>query len=526
MKSFIKNKLHKNDAASEAQPAPQVQPPSQQDVFQYRYHFGTNVGSIFVLEKWLFNKMFDGSAKGGSELDAVTASLRERGLDATKQKWADHWANALSDSDIDFLRDTAKCNTVRLPIGYFTLGPNFCGGTPFQGEPSQVYEQGWNAVLNMCTRLAQAGMGVLIDLHAVPGGCNGNDHSGTTSGKADHWNSKSNRQLSKSCLTFITNELAQGKIPNATGLQFCNEAEHNAPHMYDWYEDVTAAIHGVVPTLPVYVSDAWDLKTALKWSSKMNSAKNLGRTSPIVVDTHKYYTFSDSDRNQGPQQIIGRIPGALQPAKELGGSVVDRGAAQCYVGEWSCVLDGKTWSKVQPEEKGGLERQFGQAQCQSWYEASGGHAFWTAKMQWMDGGGWGFVQQIKSGNIAAPDYMGVSFEEANSRIEKANSEKENLKQQGVQGHVGYWDKQSPGKQFEHWRFEQGWDLGFDDAVAFAGMRARWQGRMGRAGLDKIGMLDIWIWKRMNETGTKGSFAWEWEQGYRQGIRAAQSVLGI
>lgn len=470
--------------------------------------------------------MFDGSAQGSSELDAVNASLNERGLDGTRQKWADHWANALSDSDIDFLRDSAKCTTIRLPIGYFTLGPNFCGGTPFNGPPSQVYEQAWGAVLNLCSRLAQSGIGVLIDLHAVPGGCNGNDHSGTTSGKAEMWNSKSLRKLAQSCLTFITHEIAQGKIPNASGLQFCNEAEYNAPNMYDWYEDVTASIHSVVPTLPVYISDAWDLKKALKWSASMNSAKNLGKTSPIVVDTHKYYTFSESDRNQSPQEIIGRIPGELQPALDMAGSVTDKGAAQCYVGEWSCVLDGKTWGRVQPQEKDGLEKQFGQAQCQRWQQASGGHAFWTAKMSWMDGGGWGFVQQIKNGNISPPEYLGVAFDDANGRLQQANNKKAELQQQAVQGHVGYWDKTSPGKQFEHWRFEQGWELGFDDALGFAGIRPRWQGRMGKGGMDRIGMLEIWIWKRMGETGTSGSFAWEWEQGFRQGVGAAQAVLGM
>ena len=44
-----------------------------QDVYRYRYHHGTNLGSIFILEKWLFSTMFEESAQGGSELDAVQA---------------------------------------------------------------------------------------------------------------------------------------------------------------------------------------------------------------------------------------------------------------------------------------------------------------------------------------------------------------------------------------------------------------------------------------------------------------------
>ena len=48
-------------------------PVTLQDIYRYRYHHGANLGSIFVLEKWLFSRMFDDSAQGGSELDAVQA---------------------------------------------------------------------------------------------------------------------------------------------------------------------------------------------------------------------------------------------------------------------------------------------------------------------------------------------------------------------------------------------------------------------------------------------------------------------
>lgn len=50
---------------------PLLQPPQERDVLAYRYHHGTNVGSIFVLEKWLFGNLFTDLATGDSELDAV-----------------------------------------------------------------------------------------------------------------------------------------------------------------------------------------------------------------------------------------------------------------------------------------------------------------------------------------------------------------------------------------------------------------------------------------------------------------------
>ncbi len=50
----------------------QLQQPTALDVLRYRTHHGTNLGSIFVLEKWLFPSMFEPTAAGDSELDAVT----------------------------------------------------------------------------------------------------------------------------------------------------------------------------------------------------------------------------------------------------------------------------------------------------------------------------------------------------------------------------------------------------------------------------------------------------------------------
>lgn len=60
-------------SAQHPQPAILLAPPTSLDILRYRTHHGTNLGSIFVLEKWLFPSMFEPTAKGDSELDAVTA---------------------------------------------------------------------------------------------------------------------------------------------------------------------------------------------------------------------------------------------------------------------------------------------------------------------------------------------------------------------------------------------------------------------------------------------------------------------
>ena len=89
------------------QPA-SLQEPSPLDVLRYRYQHGTNLGSVFVLEKWLTGSMYqDGS--DSAELAAVTGNIKAMGLDAARQKFENHWETYISDSDLDWLASQAHC---------------------------------------------------------------------------------------------------------------------------------------------------------------------------------------------------------------------------------------------------------------------------------------------------------------------------------------------------------------------------------------------------------------------------------
>lgn len=106
-------------------------------------------------------------------------SVQALGIEATRQRWESHWSNALSDdTELDGLITSTAITTVRLPIGHFTLGPRFCADTPFAGVAG-VYVNAWTEVLKLCRRLFGRGVGVLLDLHALPGNANGRDHGGT-----------------------------------------------------------------------------------------------------------------------------------------------------------------------------------------------------------------------------------------------------------------------------------------------------------------------------------------------------------
>lgn len=267
-------------------------------------------------------------------------------------------------------------NSIRLPIGYFTLGPAYCHDTPF-ASASAVYQSAWPAVKNLVSRCYSRGIGVLVDLHALPGGANGGDHSGTNSGKAEFWKKKSNQELATRCLLFIAKEARS--MDGVIGIQLCNEAEWDAHGMYGWYDNVISQMSGVDNTMPIYISDAWNLGQAVKYCNGKNSLGS-GKTNPIVIDTHLYWAFSDDDKRKTPQQITQEVHGKLAELDGHDGNVVDHGAAQVVIGEYSCVLTEDSWGKAGGHEKPQLVHGFGQAQSQRYQSRTGGSFFWTYRM--------------------------------------------------------------------------------------------------------------------------------------------------
>lgn len=504
-------------------------PPTLQDVNRYRTHHGTNLGAIFVLERWLFPNMFLESAKGGSELSAVTAYVEAHGVEATRVKWEEHWEKTMTPADWAFLRDTAKATSVRLPIGWFTLGPQYCGGTAFESV-SGVYANAWTWVTNYVKAAADHGIGVLLDLHGLPGGANDQEHSGTDYGKSELWENQFFRQRTTEVLVTIAQRVVADPLMRdwVIGLQLVNEAITGAGErgMFGWYDSTLAAIAAVDSTLPCYISDAWNSQATLDYAVNKNYArrKNPLLSPPVVVDIHKYYCFDAWNKSRSPKEIITTVPSdgseILAVAEREVGTVI---------GEWSCVLAEETWAKAKPADRAGLIKEFGHAQSQRWEQTlkpvNGGAFFWTAKMQWMDGGEWGFVDQSKKGNLLPATALTFSSERLTEIANQAKAAQLALRARAIAEHVDYWAQNGGGKQMEHWRFEAGYDVGFWDAVTFLGLRQQ----VDMPGGDVVGFGNLWAGKRLREhVAERGSWdsrwLWEFEHGVKRGIRDVESFI--
>jgi aryl-phospho-beta-D-glucosidase BglC (GH1 family) len=405
--------------------------------------------------------------------------------------------------------------TIRLPIGYFSLSPQFCKGTPF--EPyAAVYNNCWSSIRDLIHSARQNGIGILIDLHAVPGGANREEHSGTNMRRAELWDKSSHRDRATECLTFMASEVHSGGLEGVIGIQVCNEAIWDAPGMFKFYDKVSNAITHVDPTIPIYISDAWNLEKGLDYALSKNSKTTFGN--PIVVDTHIYFCFDQKDKSRSPQDIIANMPSKLDPLDRKAGSVADRGAVEAIVGEYSCVLDGQTWDKSGGADREMLVRQFGNVQSQRYQQRTGGSFFWTYKMDWMPGGEWGFVAQTQNGAITPPQYLTHSPEQVQQGVHGARDQREHLKGESYGAHCHYWDTNYPGR-YDHPKYEQGWEIGFDDATRF------YEGVDGIRG--RIGMAELWILKRAREGGLgREEFMWEWEQGFRKGVEDFERCVGM
>ena len=486
------------------------------DILRYRYHHGTNLGSVYVVERWLQPSRFPNGAEGSSELAAVKAWVDREGIDSARQKFEQHWCSIVTDAAIGWLVNKAKCTTIRLPIGYYDLpGFEFTQETPF--EPyAQVYCGAWSSIRSLISRLREHSIGVILDLHALPGGANAQEHSGTNSGRAEFWDSESNRALGIRCAQFLAHEARSGL--DIAGIQLVNEAEWESHRMYEWYDEAVAAVSAIDPSIPVIISDGWNLDKAVEYSLRTNSVYVEHPRTPVVIDTHFYWAFTDADKQKSPQQIIQEVGTKLGQLDGKEGSVIDRGAVQTIVGEYSCVLTEDSWAKSNGVPKEELVKQFGEAQSRRYQQRAGGSYFWTWKMDWMPGGEWGFKAQTDAKNIVPPQHAFLASDEKVRCLDRARGEQGQRKQQALEQHVNYWKQVDPNGTYEHEKYGYGWHVGYSDAMAFFG-------GCGTHG-DKIGMLELWVLKRIKESGYRGGFTWLFEQGLRKGVSDFYGAVGI
>ncbi|EHK97475.1 putative Glucan endo-1,6-beta-glucosidase B [Glarea lozoyensis 74030] len=123
---------------------------------------GVNLGSLFVFEPWMasgqWNNMGCGPYK--SEFDCVVGIGQDR-ADAVFQQ---HYSTWITQADIARIKSYGL-NTIRIPLGYWLFEPIIYWDSEHfpHGHVAFPYLE------QICEWAAQAGLYVIIDLHAAPG---------------------------------------------------------------------------------------------------------------------------------------------------------------------------------------------------------------------------------------------------------------------------------------------------------------------------------------------------------------------
>lgn len=463
-----------------------------EELIRNRYQTGPNLGALFVQEKWIDSSLFNPeNDTGGSELAALE-SWGKASHDELRQKWENHWKSFITDDDWKFMLDRGV-TCVRLPIGFYSLSdPSLLEHTPFS-HYADVYKTSWEHVVSIIHKAAEHHIGVLIDVHSLPGGANGDEHSGTSNGKAELWSTAKHR--SNAIDTYVTVVKLLDEQPdeisnNVVGLQLVNEAPYGESKCDGFYLDAAAKIRGTSKlgeSLPLVISDSWDcgqcVDTVKQWNEKVGDCG-------IIVDTHVYRTFSDSDKAKSAEQHIDEAHNAVQPQSDV----------DVIVGEWSCCLDEETWKKSQGD-RGQLEADFGKAQINNYSELAG-NFFWTFKFGQGNGGSWDWRVMSEKG-VTVPRLKA-----------NAGNREESLKN-ALNGHKSYWDSQDKNTDWEYSRFEDGFNQGWQDAETFAQFEGS---RLGRIAAMKSARLAEHV-----KAKGKSDKVFNFEHGYEQGVKARHAA---
>ncbi|KAK7014964.1 putative dolichyl-phosphate-mannose--glycolipid alpha-mannosyltransferase [Favolaschia claudopus] len=359
-------------------------------VMRYRTQQSVNLGSWFVHENWMTPSLFqEASGHKVSELDIASGW---NCTDCARQVLESHWDTFITYSDFSYL-SSIGINTVRLPIGYWSLGPSFCqGSTPFSSY-ADVYTNSWAFVVRAINMAAEVGIGVLVDLHGAVGSQNGQPHSGISDGHTGLFNDETNAEKTLAVLTFLTEQLST--VTNVVGIQILNEPK-NGPELTGFYSRAISTLRQIpgAQNFPFYLHDGFDLDEFSDFVAN--------RTDFVVQDHHSYFVFTPQDEKKLASEHTKDIQSRI--ADELAKASANQ-HRNLVVDEWSCALTTQSLSRESDQKT--ARQNFCMAQLNTYSNATAGWSFWAYKTENCDNNfDWCFTAAV--GDILPSDFSDFS----------------------------------------------------------------------------------------------------------------------
>ncbi|KAF8546974.1 glycoside hydrolase [Imleria badia] len=347
-------------------------------IYRYRRQQSVNLGSWFVQENWMVPSLF--TCASGPQSAEIDIASGWGSVDNARAVLERHWDAFINQTDFDYLASIG-INTVRLPIGYWSLGPTFVTGTPFEPYAS-VYTNSWPRVVRAINMAAQSGIGVLVDVHGAAGSQNGQSHSGISDGQTRLFGSTTYTDKTMEIFMFLADQLQN--VTNVVGVEILNEP-NDAPDLSGFYTKAITAMRQRStggPNLPLYIHDGFNLE---KYSTYL-----AARSDFVVEDHHSYFVFTPADESEPASQHTGDVKGPI--SGDLG-TADTKDRDNLVIGEWSCALTDQSLSTQRDPDE--ARRQFCTTQMGVYTNMSAGWSFWSYNKEGCDTDqGWCFKAAV------------------------------------------------------------------------------------------------------------------------------------
>lgn len=278
------------------------------------------------------------------------------GPDKAPQVMQDHWNTHITDEDFRFMSSNGL-TAVRIPVGWWiALDPT--PPKPFVGGSLKALD-------NAFTWAQKYGMKVIVDLHAVQGSQNGNDHSGTRDGFQE-WGD-SNIKDTVAVIDFLAKRYANN--PSLAAIELMNEPR--APgvtldNLKNYYKSGYDAVRKYTPSAYVILSNR------LGNADPTELLSFAGNFNHVVIDVHFYNLYSDEFSNMNVQQNIDYIKNQRASALK---TVTTSNGPLSFVGEWTAEF-ARNGASMQDYQN------FAKAQLDVYGLATFGWAYWAYKCQY------------------------------------------------------------------------------------------------------------------------------------------------
>ncbi|OCF60683.1 glucan 1,3-beta-glucosidase [Kwoniella mangroviensis CBS 10435] len=259
---------------------------------------GVNLGGWFILENWMMPSFFEDEVLKDTYINDEWVYCSYLGKEECLNRLEKHWDSYITEDDFKRFANYSL-NTVRIPMGYWSWTD------PEEYEP---YIQGQLPYLERALNWSSwYGLDVLMDLHGLPGGQNGQDNQGYK-GPIEFQNNATNMERAMDALANMTKFVTQDKFDGVVkAIQLTNEPyilEYSSNGMdfnvladfyVQGYNTVRANEHILSGSNEVMVVIHDAFQPVLNWKYFWSQESMGLNWTNYALDTHIYDAFGGSN---------------------------------------------------------------------------------------------------------------------------------------------------------------------------------------------------------------------------------------